>query len=176
MKRLILLIGVLSLTVQAVDFRAEMAMTVTQKGQAAVRVKAGDTFSLVKKDAALLEAPGHVPILVVPVGPSAERVGVRLKSWRESNSAPSHWWESMDQLIEGIVKVQRLMRDKKPSEALALASSLESEFPRIAQLKLLKASCHYMLGNRTSVQKKPSATSSEPSENNGLEEEQSDEP
>jgi predicted Zn-dependent protease len=97
----------------------------------------------------LLESPGHVDVLVVPIsGSSDKQIDVSLKATSSSGdpTLSPEFDSSVNQLISDINEAQILLLRSQGAEALARVEELQSRYPRVSYLRFLKASCLLVTG------------------------------
>jgi len=102
----------------------------------------GETLD-VGEDPVLLESPGHVGVLVVPIAIPQRDLKVSLKSLHEFGGAPlaQSTNAALIVILDRIYEVQRLLAQGKHDEAIQQADALVTANPGLAPLRLLKASC-----------------------------------
>ncbi len=145
----LLLLAACSTAPREVEVLLEQDVLVTQAGESTpTAVKRGDLLKLSETLPALVESPGYVPVLVLPTQAGTQKASLRLKPLGDVASMPPDFWVGIDHLFDDVVQIQKLLRDKKGREALTLTDDLVSRFPQVTKLRLLKASCLMVLGEK----------------------------
>ncbi len=134
--------------------RPKMKIKVDQDSQAtkldnqSFNVRKGESIES-ESEPLLIESPGHISTLIVPLTGGSIDLNVRLRAveaWggelyeQRSNS-------QMSELMSRVIEIQHLLMERKSQEALAEYMLLEARFPRVSYLKFLKTSC-LMINNR----------------------------
>ncbi len=121
--------------------------TITSSTSSAQTVKAGEERSIDESSPLLFESPGHLPILVLPPQPGAERIGLRLKPLGADTSLS----QEMERVLGDVLHVQILLRERKNKEALTIAEDLLGRYPSVPNLRKLKAGCLMVLGEKNAA-------------------------
>lgn len=122
--------------------------TLTSTTSSAQPIKAGEERFIDERSPMLYESRGHLPVLVLPPQPGAEKVGLRLKPLGADESLS----QEMDRVLGDILRVQVLLRDRKNKEALTIADDLLGRYPAAQQLRKLKAGCLMVLGEKRAAE------------------------
>lgn len=120
---------------------------VTPPNGQTVEKKKGEVFEA--GNSVLIQRPGHVGVLVVPLGPTTTReVIVNLK--------PSQEWGGKDyqkamnvtlnQIMSELTEIQLLLSRSQAKEALERVETLQKKYPDMTHLGFIKASCLMLLG------------------------------
>ena len=158
MRLLLFILFALSLVGCATLSRPSAQVFVEQSGVATLGdgkpfdFAAGRSFELLSGVPALLESPGNLPVLLVPLPPETIKVSVRLRPVPAELVQSGESWKKIDSLIDEIGRVQKLLRDGKGHDAATLVDALSAKFPQLNSLQYLKASCLLVLGERDAAQ------------------------
>ncbi len=114
-----------------------------------VQRKKGESFE-VSQAPVFVEAPGKVGVLVIPMRGQPQNVKLSLKSLEVVPGAvsESEIASSMNLLLMRANEFQSWLAEKKTKEALTLVDELIQKYPRIVQLKFMKASCLVLMDER----------------------------
>jgi hypothetical protein len=110
--------------------------------------KKGDVIVL-ESEPLYFESPGLVSAIVIP-----ETVSGRIKlNLRASDQWSSEAFDrrlngTLSDLVAGVGQVFKLLASQKAKEALEKTETMEIRYPKVAYLKVLKASCLTVLGER----------------------------
>jgi hypothetical protein len=91
----------------------------------------------------LVEAPGKLGLIVVPVGQDVKTVKAQLKPFSAFNGAvlQAEANDLVSRILPEVVEVQSLLARHQNEAALSKAGELASRYPAVSYLKLLKVSC-----------------------------------
>ena len=111
--------------------------------------KKGDLIE-VHETPLLVESTGHIAALILPVTPHSQTAKLHLKDWEQQGGEAyeSKTSQIIDLILPKINQIQEWMVAKKTTEALNLIDELITKFPKVVQLKLIKASCLTVMGDR----------------------------
>lgn len=140
-------VALLPVCVFATDLKSDSDLFIREGGNLRP-VKAGEKVKISDRQASVLESPGHIPMLIVPISTAVPTIQVALKPWGSPAGLPADYWKNMDRLVGEIVSVQKLLKDRRGEEALSMAEGLSNRYPQMQQLRLLKASCYLLLGQK----------------------------
>jgi tetratricopeptide (TPR) repeat protein len=110
----------------------------------------GDKLEISKGQTFLVESPGHIGVLVVPLGKNVE-ANLRLKEISLDQLSPSMRKKQnivISKILKDVIMAQNLLQGRKAFEALALVDKLITENGDLVYLNFLKASCHILLGQK----------------------------
>ena len=98
----------------------------------------------------LIESPGYVGLLVVPINDKANLVKVSLKPIEELGGEQIQKQNNLvlNDLVNGINDIQILLSTNKSKEALTKVEEIQVKYPKVSHLKFLKASCLVVQGER----------------------------
>ena len=114
-------------------------------------VKANEGFEFEEKRSMLIQSPGHISVLVVPVRGKKQNVDVSLKRFDKSAfniSLNKIYNNELTTILSKIHNIQKNIQEQKTSEALTLVDALREQYPGLTYLSFLKASIHYILGEK----------------------------
>ena len=114
-----------------------------------VQKKKGESFE-VSQTPVFVDAPGKVGVLVIPIRGQPQSVKLALKSLEVVQGAisESEIASSMNLLLVRANEFQSWLAEKKTKEALTLVDELIQKYPRVVQLKFMKASCLVLMDER----------------------------
>lgn len=165
----LLILAACSTAPREVEVMLEQDVMITRPGDSKpTPMKRGDLLKVAENSPSLVESPGHVPVLVLPTQTGTQSASLRLKPLGDVTAMPKDFWAGIDGLFEDVVQVQKLLRDRKGREALTLSDDLIARYPQVSKLRLLKASCLMVLGEKRAAMavmqsmRKPAATDSLP--------------
>lgn len=110
-------------------------------------IEKGEVFIL-NNSPILIEAPGHVGMLLAPVNSTAGRTTVSLKpvsTW-SGEAIQSYSNKVLSEILEEVQHVQVEMANKENAKALKMVQNLRARYPKISYLKILEASCYVLMG------------------------------
>lgn len=120
-----------------------------QKGQGEPEfLKAGDIVE-VGEEAVLLEAPGHVGLMLFPPSTDAQEIEVGLKSITNWSGKSMELFANfaVTEMLGEVHEVEILLGQRRGEEALYRVQELRSKYPRVSYLAFLEASCLVVLGD-----------------------------
>ena len=112
--------------------------------------KRGDKVTVGAMEAAYIEAPGYVGVVVLSDGgaSSVNKIALRPAEDFLGTSIQKKINRTVNDLVGEINEAQILLSQRKGGEALAKIQRLERMYPDITQVQLLEASCHIVLGDK----------------------------
>jgi len=137
-------------TVEGVQLRVNHDALVQEGDETPKSLKAGDTI-LMTDQPFQISGQSKVPILVVPSSIRTRLIEVDLEDLAKNQlkdligpgprgSSP----DEINQLLDEINLLQSLLNEGKPQGALVIVDKLKAQFPDVAYLDLIKASCLYL--------------------------------
>lgn len=111
-------------------------------------VKKGET--VVIDSATHIEAAGHVGLLVVPINAGGGQAEVALRpidDWGGSRLDEKSNGQ-LDELVSAINEVQRLLSERRATEALQAVEGLQRKYPKVSYVNFIKASCLVVLNQK----------------------------
>jgi hypothetical protein len=120
--------------------------TVQKAGGESHEIKRGETVVLGEKPT-LIQAPGYVGVLVLPSSDYKGLVDIDLKPVKSYGGEAFNrkFNQSVNEVISEINEIQLLVAKSKPQEALDRALLLQTKYPQLTYIQLLKASAFVML-------------------------------
>lgn len=98
----------------------------------------------------LIESPGYVSLLVVPLNEDPKEVSVNLKNL-ESKKIKEMLGATIDHELSKVLfrinNAQQLLMQEKGNEALMLINEIQKEYVNLDFLDILKASAYVMIGD-----------------------------
>lgn len=113
-------------------------------------MKKGDVLPLQPDAPLLIESPGKVGVLVIPTSTSSSTINVTLRdvsSWA-GEAAQTYAAHLISSVLTEVTEIQGLMSSGRAREALPKVKKLQEQYPRVAHLKYLEASCLTLMGDR----------------------------
>lgn len=122
---------------------------ISQGSQPRALHKQGEVVAL-EDQPMLLEAPGYVGLLLVPIKDSASQLEPTLKPIDEwsGDTLERALNSRLSEIVAETNRVQVLLSSKKEKEALEKIDSLQRKYPKISYLNLFRASALFMMGER----------------------------
>jgi len=139
------------------DLRAPSESTISLADQAWVKsgseapqmLKKGETIT-VTTEPVLIEAPGKIGVLVLPAGETKSVTQVQLRdieNWA-GDAAQSYAATILSDILVQVNEVQSMISRGRSRDALTKVKTLQAQYPRVAYLKFIEASCLIVLGDR----------------------------
>lgn len=103
------------------------------------------------KGPVLVESPGHIGVLVVPVESRDQTVNLRLKELDKDNFGEHFqaiYNRELTEILAGVYKAQKYIQENNAKVALSEVQKLQVKYPGLTYLSFLEASIHLVLGNR----------------------------
>ena len=128
--------------------------TVTDGIGGVTEVNAGE--EKVFDETVLVESPGYISVLLVPVSPNPKMTEINLRPYKGWTGLS---YEQMvdDQLLRAmnmVTKIQALMVNQNWSAALVEIQSAQKEFPYLTYFRYLEASCYAVLGRTAEAEQR----------------------
>lgn len=104
----------------------------------------------------LVESPGHISVLVVPVGEEEQNIKVDLKKFDKNsfNSSLTRIYnKDLTAIFTKVHDVHKKVQEGKAKEALPIIEKLKEQYPNLTYLNFLKASVYYILGEKEETKK-----------------------
>ena len=94
----------------------------------------------------LVESPGRVSLLVLPIDTPSAAIKIHLKPLeaQTANFDENKINESLNNLVAGINAVYAAMSQEKNKDAKAAIERLVKSYPKVTFLNFIKASCHML--------------------------------
>ena len=118
------------------------------------QLNAGDTLTL-KDKPILVEAPGHVGVILIPVNHSESNIDVNLrpmKSWA-SDASQEIALQITSKILIDINGVFEQLKSGQTQSAFSRVQQLRKAYPSLVYLKYLEASCLMVLGQTEAAKK-----------------------
>jgi hypothetical protein len=124
-------------------------MYVSRGSESRIKHKKGEVLSINDKPL-LLEVPGHVDMLIIPLKNSISQVEPVLKPIDEwsGEALEKSLNIKLSEIINETIKVQFLLYSKKEKEALAKLDLIQAKYPRVSYLNFLRASALFLMGEK----------------------------
>lgn len=118
-------------------------------------VKIGEKLELQSPDPLLIESPGRVPIILVGSLSRNSSINVKnpqLEIWADDliQKKVDH---DLSSILVKISEIERLISQKKISQAQAALAHLETQYPSVSYFGFIKSSLYFLLGNRTEAKR-----------------------
>lgn len=111
--------------------------------------KKGDTVE-VSQVPVLVEAPGKIGVLLIPLHSQEQVAKIALQKGGEISTGLSEAdaIKAQNYLLTKANEVQTWLAERKTKEALTLVDELIQKYPKVVQLKFMKASCLVLMDER----------------------------
>ena len=132
------------------EVKLSQESTVTFESGEKLKVEKEKAVSL-DKGPVLIESPGHLGVLVVPIKDKDQSVNVRLKKLNKENFGDQFqaiYNQEMTQILGEVYKVQKLIHENKKQDALVQVQRLKDKFPGLTYLSFLEASVYLVMGDK----------------------------
>lgn len=129
---------------------AQDSRIVFEDGRKEIHSKKGDIVEL-PPSPAWIEAPGRVPVLVIPDVHARDTLRVRLAAAGSdsSHSGSGASSASADELLTEVFAVQSKLGAHQTGEALVLVDRLLQKYPDVVGLRVLKSTCLVVAGHKS---------------------------
>lgn len=132
------------------EVKLQQSSVVTYQSGEKVKVEKDKTVPL-NKGPLLVESPGHLGVLVVPVREEDQKVDLRLKKLDKDNfgeQIQAIYNRELSEILGGVYKVQKMIHENKKRDALSEVQKLQVKYPGLTYLSFLEASVYLILGNK----------------------------
>lgn len=121
---------------------------ITQQGERPITLKSGSELAVTEPT--FIESPGHIGVLVIPGGGRPADVNVRLRpisTWA-GDALDEKSDKILSDVVERVIEVQHTLARKDSRSGLVQINSLLRDYPRLAYLQFLRASCLLLTGDK----------------------------
>lgn len=104
----------------------------------------------IQSDPMLVESPGNISVLVVPISSTTKAVELNMKELTKktfSNKMKTIYDKDLTYVFSKVFSIQKDLQENSAKDALTKLQGLKKEFPELTYLYFLEASIHYIMGD-----------------------------